>query len=54
MAFFVTGFAFAAVVGYAAIAFLLRFLATNTLMPFVFYRVALGVVVLVMVAVQAL
>jgi undecaprenyl-diphosphatase len=54
LAFFVTGFTFAAVVGYAAVAFLLRFLRTNTLMPFVVYRVALGVVVLVLVAVGAL
>lgn len=41
-AFFITGMIFAAVVGYAAIAFLLRFLATNSLIPFAIYRVALG------------
>jgi undecaprenyl-diphosphatase len=34
------------VVGYASIAFLLRFLARHTLIPFVVYRVALGAVVL--------
>ena len=39
-----TGFAF--VVGYASIAFLLRFLATHTLFVFVAYRIVLGVIVL--------
>jgi undecaprenyl-diphosphatase len=53
LAFFVTGFVFAACVGYAAIAFLLRFLRTNTLMPFVVYRVGLGVAVLIVLGVQA-
>jgi undecaprenyl-diphosphatase len=38
------------VTGYAAIAFLLRFLATHTVMVFVVYRVALGALVLVLVA----
>jgi undecaprenyl-diphosphatase len=38
------------VVGYASIAFLLRFLATHTLIPFVVYRVALGIVVLSLTA----
>jgi undecaprenyl-diphosphatase len=38
--------AFAFVFGYAAIAFLLRYLATHTTMVFVVYRVALGTVVL--------
>jgi undecaprenyl-diphosphatase len=37
------------VVGYASIAFLLRFLATHTVYLFVAYRVALGVVVLALV-----
>lgn len=41
-AFFATGLVCAAVVGYAAIAFLLRFLASNSLRPFVYYRVLLG------------
>ena len=40
---------FAFVSGYAAIAFLLRFLATHTTAVFVAYRVILGVVVLVLV-----
>jgi undecaprenyl-diphosphatase len=38
---------FAFIAGYAAIAFLLRFLATHTTMLFVVYRVALGTIVLV-------
>ena len=53
-AFFATGLIFAAVVGYAAIAFLLRYLATNTLLPFVYYRVALGLTVFAVVGVQEL
>jgi undecaprenyl-diphosphatase len=53
-AFFVTGVVCAAIVGYAAIAFLLRFLVTNTLMPFVYYRVALGLFVFAVLIVQAL
>jgi len=41
------GWVFSAfVVGYASIAFLLRFLATHTLFVFVAYRVVLGVIVL--------
>jgi undecaprenyl-diphosphatase len=51
-AFFATGLVCAAVVGYAAIAFLLRFLATNSLRPFVYYRVALGLVVYAVLAVR--
>lgn len=43
--FFATGFVCAAIVGYISIAFLLRFLTTNTLRPFVYYRVGLGLVV---------
>jgi undecaprenyl-diphosphatase len=46
VAFFATGFVAAAVVGYATIAFLMRFLSTNSLGWFVAYRVVLGVVVL--------
>jgi undecaprenyl-diphosphatase len=53
-AFFGVGFAFAAVVGYVSIAFLLRFLATNSLRPFAYYRIALGAVVLAVVGVQAI
>lgn len=53
-AFFATGFACAAVVGYASIAFLMRFLVTNTLMPFVIYRVGLALVIFAVLGVQAL
>ncbi len=42
--------ALAFVVGYASIAFLLRFLATRSTVIFVVYRVALGVVVIVLAA----
>jgi undecaprenyl-diphosphatase len=38
------------VVGYAAIAWLLKYVATHTYTPFVIYRVALGAVVLILVA----
>jgi undecaprenyl-diphosphatase len=44
-AFFVTGFVLAAVVGYASIAFLMRFLTTHSLRTFVYYRVGLGLFV---------
>jgi undecaprenyl-diphosphatase len=42
------------VVGYASIAFLLRFLAEHTLIPFVVYRVGLGAVVLGLTAAGAI
>ena len=51
-AFFATGFVFAAAVGYWAIAFLLKFLATNSLMPFVYYRVGLALVIFAVLGVQ--
>ena len=41
------GVVVAFVVAYASIAWLLRFVATNTLIPFVWYRVALGAVLVV-------
>ncbi|HEY6740980.1 MAG TPA: undecaprenyl-diphosphate phosphatase [Lapillicoccus sp.] len=44
------GVVVAFVVAYASIAWLLRFVATNTLMPFVWYRVALGAVLVVALA----
>jgi undecaprenyl-diphosphatase len=47
LAFFAVGFVCAAIVGYLAIAFLLRFLATNSLRPFVVYRVTVGLIALV-------
>jgi|CXWL01.1.fsa_nt_gi undecaprenyl-diphosphatase len=52
-AFFATGFVCAAIVGYLSIAFLLRFLATNSLRPFVYYRVALGLLVFAVLGFQA-
>ena len=51
---YIVGLITAAIVGYAAVAFLLRFLRTNTLYPFVYYRAGFGVLVLVLVAVGAL
>jgi undecaprenyl-diphosphatase len=54
VAFFAVGFAFAAVVGYLSIRFLLSFLAANSLMPFVYYRVALGLLVLALVPTSVL
>jgi undecaprenyl-diphosphatase len=53
-AFFLTGFVCAGVVGYLSIAFLLRFLVTNTLIPFAAYRVALGVLVFVLLGIGAI
>ena len=53
-AFFIVGFCFAAIVGYSSIAFLLRFLSTNSLRPFAYYRVALGLVVYAAVLGQAI
>jgi undecaprenyl-diphosphatase len=47
---YAVGLVTAGVVGYAAIAFLLRFLRTNTVYPFVVYRIVLGVCVLALVA----
>jgi undecaprenyl-diphosphatase len=38
------------IVGYLSIAFLLRYLARHPVTPFVVYRVALGVIVLALVA----
>jgi undecaprenyl-diphosphatase len=38
------------VVGYAAIAWLLRYVATHTYTPFVVYRVLLGATVLILIA----
>jgi undecaprenyl-diphosphatase len=52
--FFATAVVTAAIVGYAAIAFLLRYLATNSLLPFVAYRVALAVVIFGVLIVQAI
>ena len=48
------GIVVAFVVAYASIAWLLRFVATNSLKSFVYYRVALGVVLIVALATNAL
>lgn len=53
-AFFLTGFVCAGVVGYAAISFLLRFLVKNSLVTFVYYRVALGLLVFAVLIIQGL
>jgi undecaprenyl-diphosphatase len=42
----VIGIGVSAVTGLAVIAFFLRFLRTNSILPFVIYRVAFGLVVL--------
>lgn len=44
---FVVGVIISGLVGYAVIAWLIRFLSRNTFKPFVIYRIALGIVVLV-------
>jgi undecaprenyl-diphosphatase len=46
---YAVGLVTAAIVGYAAVAFLLRFLRTNSLHFFVHYRIALGLLVLALV-----
>ena len=53
-AFFATGCIVAAVVGYLSIAFLLRFLTTNSLRPFVWYRVGLGLLVFAVLGIRAM
>ncbi|MEV7019363.1 undecaprenyl-diphosphatase [Streptomyces sp. DH-12] len=42
------------VTGYAVIAWFMKFISTKSFMPFVWYRIALGVVIIVLVAVGAL
>jgi undecaprenyl-diphosphatase len=49
---FATVIAFA--VGYAVIAWFMKFISTKSFMPFVWYRIALGVVIIVLVATGAL
>lgn len=49
---FATAIAF--VTGYAVIAWFMKFISTKSFMPFVWYRVALGVVIIVLVATGAL
>ena len=52
-AFFAAGSVCAAIVGYISIRFLLRYLATNSLRNFVYYRVALGLVIYAVLIVRA-
>ncbi|WP_328959186.1 undecaprenyl-diphosphate phosphatase [Kitasatospora purpeofusca] len=47
-----TGIAF--VVGYAAIAWFLKYISNNSFMPFVVYRIALGILIIVLVSVGTL
>ncbi|MBR8640399.1 undecaprenyl-diphosphate phosphatase [Streptomyces tuirus] len=49
---FATAIAFA--VGYAVIAWFMKFISTKSFMPFVWYRIALGVVIIVLVSMGAL
>lgn len=42
------------VTGYAVIAWFMKFISTKSFMPFVWYRIALGVVIIVLVAADAL
>ncbi|CAM5728809.1 Undecaprenyl-diphosphatase OS=Streptomyces fumanus OX=67302 GN=uppP2 PE=3 SV=1 [Streptomyces fumanus] len=49
---FATVIAFA--VGYAVIAWFMKFISTKSFMPFVYYRVILGIVIIVLVSVGAL
>jgi undecaprenyl-diphosphatase len=51
---YLVGLVSAAIVGYLAVAFLLRYLRTNTLLGFVAYRVVFGGIVLGLVAVGVL
>ncbi len=51
--FFAVGFVLSALWGAVAIAFLLRYLQRNSLYVFVWYRVALGLAVLGIVAAKA-
>ncbi|GAB3740386.1 undecaprenyl-diphosphate phosphatase [Nocardiopsis nanhaiensis] len=46
----VVGTLVAFVIGYVVIAWLMRFITTHSFMPFVYYRVALGVLILVLVS----
>ncbi|GAB3463988.1 hypothetical protein GCM10027570_51710 [Streptomonospora sediminis] len=46
----IVGTAVAFAIGYAVIAWLMRFISTHSFMPFVYYRCALGVLILVLVS----
>ncbi|GLU48885.1 undecaprenyl-diphosphate phosphatase [Nocardiopsis ansamitocini] len=46
----IVGTVVAFVVGYAVIAWFMRFISTNSFMPFVYYRIVLGVLILTLVS----
>ncbi|MFC4564275.1 undecaprenyl-diphosphate phosphatase [Nocardiopsis mangrovi] len=46
----IVGTVVAFVVGYAVIAWFMRFIQTNSFMPFVYYRIALGILILTLVS----
>ncbi len=46
----IVGTVVAFAVGYAVIAWFMRFISTNSFMPFVYYRVALGILILALVS----
>ena len=46
----ITGTLVAAVVGYICVAWLMKFISTHSFMPFVYYRVALGILILTLVS----
>ncbi|KUP98657.1 undecaprenyl-diphosphate phosphatase [Thermobifida cellulosilytica] len=46
----IVGTVVAFAVGYAVIAWFMRFISTNSFMPFVYYRIALGVLILALVS----
>ncbi|MEO8286321.1 MAG: undecaprenyl-diphosphatase UppP [Chloroflexota bacterium] len=49
---FIIGFLAAAISGFLCIAFLLRYLQRNSTLPFIIYRIALGILLFVLVAVS--
>ena len=50
----IVGTLVAFVIGYVVIAWLMRFITTHSFMPFVYYRIALGVLIIVLVSTGAL
>ncbi|TDQ45857.1 undecaprenyl-diphosphate phosphatase [Actinorugispora endophytica] len=50
----IVGTVVAFAVGYAVIAWFMRFISTNSFMPFVYYRIALGILILLLVSFNVL
>ncbi|GAB3493504.1 undecaprenyl-diphosphate phosphatase [Nocardiopsis coralliicola] len=50
----IVGTAVAGVIGYACVAWLMKFISTHSFMPFVYYRVAMGILILTLVSFGAL